>query len=280
MDRGDLPRLVDVVPKAFLETEEMQSSALPVEDFAEDRPVIADWEEKGPAATGEEPTHSTVVENRAVLPCEGENTSQVNEEGELAAAAAAAANGEEAVSAETENRPVDADVVPARSENAHGTVAVTDMRAEGDGKVVEMQENGFLEEEYKSVGLQNEDPMIVMLDTADRGSKGGRMIDRPAGVDSNGNRPVGAWSSKNSSLKTDSMDNNLLVTRNRENSSLVVGSKGNIPEGMVSQEYTGVKENRAVVTGSNCSSPVLNGSDREVFIVSDTEENWLSGMRD
>lgn len=304
MDRGDLPRLVDVVPKAFLETEEMQSSALLVEDFAEDRPVIAGWEENRPAGTGGEPTSSTAVE-RAVLPCEGENTSQVNESRQALARneegglAAAAANGEENVSVATENRPVDADVVPARSENADSTVAMTDVRVEGDGKVVEMQENGFLGEEYKSIGLQNEDPVILVLDTAEgrpanRGSKGGKMMDRPAGVeseenrsariDSSGNRPMGAWRSKNSSLKTGSMDNSLLITRIKDNSSVVIDSKGNRPEGTHSQEYTlretCVKENRAVVTDSNCSSPVLNGSDGEVSVLSDMEENWLSGIMD
>jgi hypothetical protein len=303
MDRGDLPRLVDVVPKAFLETEEMQSSALLVEDFAEDRPVIAGWEENRPAGTGGEPTSSTAVESRALLPCEGENTSQVNESRQALArkeegVLAAAENGEETVSAASENRPVDTDVVPVRSENADSTVAVTDVRVEGDGKVVETQENGFLEE-YKPIGLQNEDPIIVVLDTAEgmpasRGRKGETMMDRPEGVeseekrsariDNNGNSPVGAWSSKNSSLNTGSMDNSLLIARNKENSSAVIGSIGNSPEGTDSQQYTlretGVKENRAVVSDSNCSSPLLNGSDGEMSVLSDTEENWLSGIRD
>jgi hypothetical protein len=294
---------VDVVPKTFLETEEMQSSALLMEDFAEDRPVIAGWEENRPAGTGGEPMSSTAIGSGAVVACEGENTAQVNEssqshardeEGNLAAA-----NGEEIVSAATENRPVDADGMPGMSENADGTLAATDVRVEGDGKVVEMQENGFLGEEYKSIGLQNEDPVTVVLGTAEgrptcRGSKGGKMMDRPAGaenggnrsarIDSNGYRPVGVWSNKNSSSKTDSMDNSLLITANMENSSVVIGSKGNRPEGKEGQEETlienGMKENKAVVTDSNCSSPLLNGSDGEVCVLSDTEESWLSGIRD
>ncbi|PNF35480.1 hypothetical protein B7P43_G04110 [Cryptotermes secundus] len=248
MDRGDLPRLVDVVPKAVLETEEMQSGASLVEEFA---------------GAGGEPTSSA----------EGENRSQENE-----SAQALAGNEEE--------------TVPTRSENADRTVAVTDVRVEGDGKVVEAQENGFLGKKYMSVGLQNEDPIIVMLGTAEgrpdnTDSKGGKVTDMSAGVeneenksariDSNGNRPVDAWSSKNHSLKTGSMDTSLLITRNKENIS-VTGTKGNRPEGIGSQDCTlretGVKEN------SNCSSPVLNGSDGEVSVLSHTEENCLSGIRE
>jgi hypothetical protein len=267
MDRGDLPRLVDVVPKAFLETEEAPGNALP-----QDGPVTAGWEENRPAGADGEMTDSAAVESRAVVAC-----------------------GEESRQAGTENRPVDADIVPARSENKDSTVLVTEVRVEGDGKVVEMQENGFLGEAYQSIGIQNEDPTSVMLDIAEgRGSKGEKLMDRPAGaesgenrsarMDSNGNSPVGACNSINSPLKADSMDDSLLVTGNRENSSAVIGSNGNGPEVTDSQEYileeTGVKENRPVDADSNCSSPVLNGSIEEVFVLSDTEENWLSGTRD
>jgi hypothetical protein len=293
MDRRDLPRLVDVVPKAFLETEEMQSSAVL------GRPVGAEWEENRHAGTGEELTASTAIEGRATLTCEEGKISQVNDSRRTLASneerlLSEAANGAETLSTVTENGPVNADVVPARSENEDGTVAAMDVRAVGDGK-----ENGFSGEEYKSIEMQNEDLIHVTLDTAEgrpanRGSIGRRLMDRTAGKESeetesartcsDGNRPVGVCNSKDSSLKTDSNSNSLLITGNKRNSCLVIGCERNGREGTDSKECTlretDVKENKSVVTDSNCSCALLNGSNGDVYVSSDVEEDGLSGTVD
>jgi hypothetical protein len=292
MDRGDLPRLVDVVPKSFLETELLQSNALL------ERPVIAESVENRYTGTDEELTSSTAIESRDVLACEEENLPQValasNEENCLATAA----NDEEAVT--TENGSVDAGVAPSWSENGESMDAMMEMRVVGDGKVVEMQENGFIGEEYKSVGMQNEDPVHVIVETAEgrpanAGSKDRALRDGPAGTESaenisarigsNENRHEDACSSKNSFSKTESMDS-LLITENKENenSSMVIDCERNKHEGKDNQEYTlretGVKENRVVVIDSKCSSLLSNGNNGEVYILADMEENLLTRVTD
>jgi hypothetical protein len=277
MNRGDLPRLVDVVPKAFLETEDMQSSAVL------GRSVGAQWEENKYAGTVEELTASTAAETRTTLACE-EKKSQVNdsrrtlasdEEGLLAAAA----NEAEALFTVTENGPVDTDVVPARLENGDGIVAAMDMRVVGDGK-----ENGFSGEEYTEVGMQNDDLLHVTLDTAEGrpvylGSTGRKLMDRPAGTESeengsertcsDGNRSVGVCSSKDSSLKAG----------NKGNSCLVTGCEGTDSEECTLREI-GVKENKALVVDSHCSSALLDGSNGDISVLSDVEEDPLSGIVD
>jgi hypothetical protein len=292
MDRRDLPRLVDVVPKAFLETEETQSSAVL------GKPVGAEWEENRHAGTGEELTASTAIEGRATLTCEEGKISQVTDSRRTLASneerLLAAANGVETPSTATENGPVNADVVPARPENGDGTVAAMYIRAVGDGK-----ENGFSGEEYKSIEMQNEDLIHVTLDTeegrsANRGSTGRRLMDRPAGKESegtgsartcsNGNSPVGVCNSKDSSLKADSNSNSLLVAENKRNSCLVIGCERNESGGTDSEEWTltetDVKENKVVVTDSECNCALFNGNNEDVYVLSDVEEDGLSGTVD
>jgi hypothetical protein len=316
-DRGDLPRLVDVVPKAALETEEvMQGSALPQEVFTgEERPVRTDWEENRSAVTEngsfvasrEEATSTVIVTD------EEENTSEVKEDKPASAAGneesrLVAADEEDSRHAVTGNG-----YVPARSGSEDTRFLVTEIPAEGDSKVLlDVQENGFLgteNEEYKSVEMQNQKSMSVAMSMReDRpvsiDSNRRNLMDRAAGAESRENSPVGTVSKQNRHLEGDSKenspvatcssenrptetgsrDNRLPETANKENSHVVTGGKENRLEGTDSQEHrigeTGMKKNRPVVTYSNGHSSVLCEDKENRPVVTNAEDKSLLGNKD
>jgi hypothetical protein len=311
-DRGDLPRLVDVVPKSFLETEEVQDA------FAEEAgPVITDWEEhklvvteNGPIVVDGKEKVSREVPSRTVVRGEEGNVSQ-SKEGTLVLAGneaglSEAACEEDSVRIETENKSVDPDILPIRSENEDRKPV------ERDGHIlVDIQGVGFLgkeNEEYQSVGKQNQKSVCTVLDMEDRPasteSEDRKFMERPARaenevsmiatVDTQDNKPLGVdgkhnrhvemaeFNTDNMSVGTVSGGNSTVVTRNKENIFAVMGNKGNKSAGTDFQEYrlteTSMKENSPLITDSNGNTPMVNGSKGSAPEVTHPEEKWSSGI--
>lgn len=312
-DRHDLPRLVDVVPKAFLETEEVvRGSALPQEVFAgEDRPEMTVWEESRFAETANGSVEAgREVTSTALVLSKEEDMSQVKEdspavvgdqEGRLLVAGAEV-SGHAVV---TEKRHV-----LSGSDNEVSRLIVTDRRVEGSSKVLlDIQGNGFLgteDEEDSSLEAQIKQSTSVSINIGEgrpvsTNSNGSSLGDRPEGAESRENSPVGtgskqnrrlsrdseenspvdAYNSENRPAETGSRDNRVLVTGNKENIAVVTSGKENRSEGTDCRlRETAMKENGPVVTYCNGDSSVLHGGKGSTCVMTDTEEKSLLENKD
>lgn len=311
-DRGDLPRLVDVLPKTFLETEEVQ------EAFAEEAgPVVTDWEEDRLAVTengavvvdGKEKV-SRGIQSGTIVRSEEGNVSQ-SKEGRPAltgngAGIPEAAGGEDIIHIETEKKPVDTGILCTGSENEDRKPVERDSNI-----LVDIQERGFLgkeNEEYQSVGKQKQKPVCTMLDTEDRPvsteSEENKLMETPARteneesrtatVDSGDNKPLGAdekhdrhvemaeCSSENMPVGTVSGGNGTVEAGNKENIFLVMG-KGDKSAGTDFQEYmfaeTSMKENSPLITHSNGNIPTINGGHGSRPEMTHPETKWSAGVK-
>lgn len=312
-DRGNLPRLVDVVPKSLLETEAVQNA------FAEDvGPVVTDWEEQrlavtenGPIVVDGKGKVSGEIQNRTIVRGEEGDVSQFKEgRPELTGNEVGipkATGGEDSSHRETEKKPLDTDILPMKSEKEDRK------RVERHEEIlVDIQEMGFIgneNEEYQSAGKQDQKSLCTVLDMVDRPvsteSDERKLMERPARteneesgtarvgtqdnkplcVDGKHNRHVemDECSSENVPLGTVSGGNSPVVTGNKENIFVVMGSKGNKSAGADGQECrfteTGMNGNNPLISDSNDNIPVINGSKEIRPELSHSEEKWSTGVK-
>jgi len=312
-DRVNLPRLVDVVPKSFLETEEVQNA------FAEDvGPVVTDWEEQrlavienGPIVVDGKEKVSGEIQNRMIVRGEEGNVSQFKE-GRPALTAnevgiPKATGGEDSSHMETEKKPVDTDILPMISEKEDRKLV------ERHGQIlVDIQEMGFVgneNEEYQSAGKQGQKSLCTVLDMVDRPvsteSDERKLMERPARteneesgaatvgtqdnkplcVDGKHNRHVDMdeCSSEKVPVGTVSGGNSPVVTGNKENIFVVMGNKGNKSAGTGGQESrfteTGMNENSPLISDSNGNIPMISGSKEIRPEVTHSEDKWSTGVK-
>lgn len=312
-DRVNLPRLVDVVPKSFLETEEVQNA------FAEDvGPVVTDWEEQrlavtenGPIVVDGKENVSGEIQSRTIVRGEEGNVSQFKEgRPELTGNEVGipkGTGGEGSSHMETEKNPVDTDILPLRSEKEDRK------SVERHGQIlVDIQEMGFVgkeNEEYQSAGKQYQKSLSTVLDMVDTPvsteSEERKLMERPARTENeeSGTATVGAQdnkplcvdgkhnrhvdmdecSSENVPVGTVSGGNSPVVTGNKENIFVVTGNKGNKSAGTDGQECrfteTGMNENSTLISDSNGNIPMITGSKEIKPEVTHSEEKWSTGVK-
>lgn len=312
-DRVNLPRLVDVVPKSFLETEEVQNT------FAEEvGPMVTDWEEQrlavtenGPIEVDEKEKVSGEMQSRTMIRGEEGNVSQFKE-GRPALTGnelgIPKATGEKDGShMETEKKPVDRDILPISSEKEDRKPV------ERRGQIlVDIPEMGFVgneNEEYQSAGKQDQKSLCTVLDTVDRPvsteSEERKLMVRPARteneergtatLDAQDNKPLcvdgkhnrhvemDECSSENVPVRTVSGGNSPVVIGNMKNIFVVMGNKGNKSAGTDGQECrfteTSTNENNPLISDSNGNIPMVNGSKEIRHEVTHSEEKWTTGVK-
>lgn len=312
-DRVNLPRLVDVVPKSFLETEEVQNA------FAEEvGPMVTDWEEQRLAVTENGPIEVDgkekvcgEIQSRTMVRGEEGNVSQFKE-GRPALTGnelgIPKSTGEKNGShMETEKKPVDTDILPISSEKEDRKPV--DRRGQ---ILVDIPEMGFVgneNEEYQSARKQDQKSLCTVLDTVDMPvsteSEERKLMVRPARteneesgtamvgpqdkkplcVDGKHNRHVemDECSSENVPVGTISGSNSPVVTGNMENVFMVMGSKGNKSTGTDGQECrfteTSMNEISPLISDSNGNIPMVIGSKEIRPEVTHSEEKWTTGVK-
>lgn len=312
-DGGDLPRLVDVVPKSFPETEEVQEASA-----EEAVPVVTDWQEhslavtyNGPLVVDGKGKVSKAMQSRTVVKREEGNPCQFKE-GRAALtgnnAGSPEADGRDNSShIETENNPVDTDILHIRSENDEREPT------EREGQVlVDIQETEFVgkeNEKNQSLGKQNQKSVPLLLDMEDRPvstvSEERMFLERPARAENEENGPAAVHiqdkkplsadeehnrhvemaeiSSEDKPVETLCGDRSSEVAGNNENIFVVTGNKGNKSAGAGCQEYrfktSSLKEDRPVVTDSNGNVPMVNGNKGSRPEVTLPEDKWSTGVK-
>lgn len=312
-DRVNLPRLVDVVPKSFLETEEVQNA------FAEQvGPMVTDWEEQRLAVTEDGPIVvdgkekvSGEIQNRAMVRGEEGNVSQFKEGrptliwNELGIPKTT--GGKDSSHMETEKKPVDTDILPMRSEKEdrkpverHGQILVD---------IPEMGLVGNENQEYQSAGKQDQKSLYTVLDMVDRpvstDSEERKLMVRPARTENeeSGTATVGAQekkplcadgkhnrhvemdesSSENMPVGRVSGGNSPVVTGNTESIFVAMGNKGNKSAETDGQECrfteTSMNENNPLIFDSNGNIPMINGSKEIKPEVTHSEAKWTTGVK-
>jgi len=303
---------VDVVPKSFLETEEVQNA------FAEEvGTVVTDWEEQrfavtenGPIVVDGKEKVSGEIQNRTIVRDEEGNLSQFKEgRPELTGNKVGipkATGGEDSSHMETE-KPVDTDILPMKSEKEGRKPA----ERHGD-ILVDIHEMGFVgneNEKYQSAGKQDQKSLCTVLDMVERpvntANEERKPMERPARIENeeSGTATVGAQDNKllcvdgkhNRHVEMDecssedvpvgrvSGGNSPVVTGNKENIFVVVDSKGNKSAGTDGQECrfteTGMNENSSLISDSNGNIPMINGSKEIRPEVTHSEEKWSTGVK-